>query len=192
MALATGTLIDEVWPRQDRGTDLMRPVLLAVAGTVLVAACAQIAVPLAPVPMTMQTFAVLLIGLAYGARLGAATLALYWLEAAVGLPVLQGFAGGIGKLLGPTGGYVVGFVVAAGVVGWLAERGWSRPVLFSILAMLAGTAIIYLVGATWLSFFVGGAQKAWEFGIAPFLVVDGIKALLAAACLPVAWKLLNR
>jgi biotin transport system substrate-specific component len=192
MALATGTLIDSVWPQQATGASLLRPALLAIAGSVLVAVCAQIAVPLAPVPMTMQTFAVLLIGLAYGARLGAATLALYWIEAAVGLPVLQGFAGGIGQLVGPTGGYVAGFVVAAGVVGWLADRGWSRSVLFSILAMLAGTVIIYAFGATWLSFFVGGAAKAWEFGVAPFLVVDGIKALLAAACLPVAWKLLGR
>lgn len=192
MALATGTLIDQLWPQQDAGTGLVRPFILAVAGSLLVAACAQISVPTQPVPVTMQTFAVLLIGLTYGARLGAATLALYWLEAAVGLPVLEGFAGGLGKLLGPTGGYVAGFVVAAGVTGWLADRGWSRPVLFSILAMLAGTAAIYALGASWLSLFVGGAAKAWEFGVAPFLLVDGVKAVLAAACLPVAWKLIGR
>src|SRR5581483_9286863 len=139
------TLAATLWPAQGTRAAL-RWGLLAVAGSLFVAASAQIQVPLWPVPITMQTFAVLLIGAAYGAGLGAATLALYLVEGAAGLPVFAGLSGGPHVIVGPTGGYIVGFVVAAGLVGWLAEHRWDRSVVFTGAAMVLGNLAIYALG----------------------------------------------
>lgn len=179
------TLID-AW-ETGRTRPLPRALLLAVAGSLLIAACAQLLVPMWPVPMTMQTFAVLLIGLSYGPRLGSATVALYLGQGALGLPVFAGGAGGIAQLLGPTGGYLAGFVAAAALVGWMAQQGWSRPVLRVFLAMLAGSAVIYAFGAAWLSTLVG-LDRALAVGVLPFLLGDAVKAALAAVLLPLAWR----
>ena len=137
-------LVDAAWApgNAGRAAAIARSGLLALAGSLLIAACAHLRVPMWPVPMTMQTFAVLLIGMAYGARLGAATVALYIAEGALGLPVFAN-GGGPAYLLGPTGGYLAGCVAAAAVAGLLAQRGWSRPAPRVVLAMLAGTALIY-------------------------------------------------
>jgi biotin transport system substrate-specific component len=140
--------------------------------------------------MTMQTFAVLLIGLAYGPRLGLATVAVYLAQGLAGLPVFTA-GGGISHLFGPTGGYLVGFMFAAYAVGQLARLGWSKPALGVLVAMLAGSALIYLFGFSWLAMAIG-AEKAFWGGIMPFLVGDAVKAALAAALLPVAWKAVNR
>lgn len=118
------TLHQAIWPT-NRELRLLRPVLFAVLGTLLLIASARVQVPFWPVPMTMQTFVVLIIGATCGARLGAATVALYLAQGAVGLPVFAG-GGGLAYMAGPTGGYLVGFLVAAVVVGWLAERGLDR------------------------------------------------------------------
>ena len=133
------TLINAIWPRETGG--LLRLALLAIAGSALMAVSAKIQVPMWPVPMTMQTFAVLVIGMAYGARLAGATLLLYLAEGAVGFPVFAS-GGGIAYMAGPTGGYLVGFLIAAVMVGWLAERGWDRNVVLTFLANLGGTVII--------------------------------------------------
>jgi biotin transport system substrate-specific component len=179
------TLAATLWPAQGLQVAL-RSLALAVAGSALVALCARISVPLYPVPMTMQTFAVLLIGAAYGWRLGAATLALYLLEGAAGLPVFAppesaGFVGG------PTAGYIVGFILAAGLVGWLAERGWDRNVILTGAAMILGNLVIYALGLAWLWKFVG--DKVLELGLFPFLIGDALKIALAMAVLPAAWKI---
>src|SRR3546814_2064493 len=142
-----------------------RAVMLAIAGSALIAVCARIQVPMWPVPMTMQTFAVLLIGLAYGSRLGAATVALYLFEGAVGLPVLATGAG-LAYFAGPTAGYLLGFVAAAAFVGWFADRGWGRPAGRVFVAMLAGSAVIYQFGVGWLATFVG-MEKALALGALP-------------------------
>jgi biotin transport system substrate-specific component len=145
-----------------------------------------------PVPITGQTFAVLLIGALLGSKRGAAAMAVYIVEGAVGLPFFAGGASGVGILTGATAGYLVGFVVAAYVIGLLAERGLERSVHTSILPFLVGTLIIYLFGVTWLSIFLKSLSQGLEFGLIPFLIGDAIKLVAAALVLPAAWKLYNR
>ena len=189
----SSTLIGAIWAT-DEGMSpaarLFRLVVLAFAGSLLVAASAQITVPLWPVPMTLQTFAVVLVGAAYGWRLGGATLALYLAEGAIGLPV---FAGGASllALTGPTAGYLYGFVAAAALVGWLTARGWDQSIVKSALAMSLGTALIFAGGLSWLSTFTG-FEKAVEVGMIPFLPGAVLKIALAVAVLPLAWKLVGK
>ena len=194
MAMTTqssqATLIGTLWPAGS--APALRWALLTVLGSLFLALCAQVQVPLWPVPMTMQTFGVLLLGMAFGARLGAATVALYLLEGAAGLPVFAGFSGGLPVLSGPTGGYLFGFVIAAWLVGALAERGWDRGVLTTALAMLFGNVVLYVPGLIWLAGFVGGAEEAFAAGLAPFWIGDLLKVALAAGLLPSAWWLTRR
>lgn len=168
---------------------LARDVLLVLLGSAIVALGAQVAVylPFTPVPISGQTFAVLLVGAALGSRRGAASLLTYVAQGAMGLPVFAGGTAGLAVLMGPRGGYLLGMIVAAYLVGWLVERGWDRHVLRAGAAMLAGNAAIYLIGLPWLALFVGGQMSAaLNLGLYPFLVGDGIKLLLAAAGLPLA------
>lgn len=155
---------------------------LAVAGVTLLALSARVIIPLpfTPVPVTGQTFAVLLLAAAYGARRGLATVALYILAGVVGLPV---FAAGADVA---SYGYIAGFALAAIVIGWLAERGWDRALPTSILAMLAGEVAIYLCGLLWLARFVGWSNVI-PLGLEPFLVGDALKLLAAALLLPATW-----
>ncbi len=175
-------------------TGLLRNVVLIVGFSVFTALAAQVALPLpfTPVPITGQTFAVLLTGALLGSRLGAASLLLYLAEGAVGLPVFALGRGGLIVLLGPTGGYLFAFPAAAFVVGWLAERGWDRRVLTTALAMLVGNGVIYAGGIPWLARFVGGWSKAVVLGMLPFLPGDALKLVLAAVLLPTAWRVLHR
>lgn len=171
-------------------------VIAVLGASALVAAAARVAIPLpfSPVPLTGQTFAVLLVGAALGSRAGAAALVAYLVEGLLGLPV---FAGGTSAwspsragapvILGPTAGYLVGFVAAAFVVGWLAERGWDRRPHTSALAMALGNLVIYVFGLAWLARFVG-PEQAIPLGALPFLVGDLLKILLATALLPAAWR----
>jgi biotin transport system substrate-specific component len=182
------TLIGALWPAGSNA--IVRWILLMIAGSLFIAACAQVAVPLLPVPITMQTFAVLMIGAAYGWRLGAATVAAYLVEGALGLPVFAEWSGGLPVLVGPTGGYLFGFVLAAGAVGWLAERGWDRNIVTTALAMLIGNALIYVPGLAVLANFVG-IDKVLEYGLLPFLLGDGLKLVLAACLLPLAWRIIG-
>jgi biotin transport system substrate-specific component len=174
------TLIGRLWPTQ--ANRALRWIALMVLGTLFLAISAHIEVPLYPVPITMQTFAVLVLGMAYGSRLGAATLALYLLEGVSGLPVFA-----TGGALGPTFGYIVGFILAAGAVGWLAERGWDRNLVTTAIAMLIGNVLIYVPGLIVLAGYVG-IEKVLAFGLIPFLLGDAVKLLLAATLLPIAWK----
>ncbi len=167
----------------------IRDIALVVLGSLFVAAFAQIAIPLpfTPVPITGQTFAVLLMGAALGSKRGAASLGLYTLEGALGLPF---FAAGKSGLSGPTVGYLLGFIVAAYIIGLLAEKGMDRSFRTSFLPFMIGTVIIYLIGATWLTISLGwSAQDGFAKGVLPFLIGDAIKLLLAGVTLPVAWKL---
>jgi biotin transport system substrate-specific component len=168
-------------------------VALVLGASLLIAASAQIVVrlPFSPVPITGQTFAVLLVGFVLGARLGAWSVALYLFEGAMGLPIFSGGGAGAGWLLGPTGGYLAGFLVAAFVVGYLAERGFDRKPATTLLTFAVGQVVIYLFGCVWLSTFVGWPE-AFTAGVLPFLVGDAVKALLATAALPLAWRLVDR
>mgnify|MGYP001150535748 CR=1 FL=1 len=172
---------------------LTRNVMLAVGGSLLLWASARLQVPFYPVPMTMQTFVVLMIGAAYGWRLGAATVALYLLQGALGMPVFAGTPEkgiGLAYMVGPTGGYLIGYVAAAAVTGALAGLGWDRRVSTTILSMLAGTAVIYAFGIGWLGMVVGWDKPVFAWGLTPFLLGDLIKLALAAAILPTTWKLI--
>jgi biotin transport system substrate-specific component len=164
-----------------------RPVHIKAAavllGTPVLAIASQISVPMLPVPMTMQTLAVILIGALYGWRLGALTI-LAWLgEAATGLPVLANGSGGLAPFMGPTAGYLASFPLVAALVGWLAERGWNgnRPA-FAFAAMLLGHALCLLFGGLWLSTLIG-AEKAMLVGVVPFLLGSLVKSGLGAAIL---------
>lgn len=170
---------------------LVRDVLLIVFGSLFVAAFAQISVPLpfTEVPITGQTFAVLLVGAALGSKRGAASLGLYTVEGALGLPFFAAGKSGIG---GPTTGYLIGFIVAAYVIGLLAERGLDRKFRTSLIPFLVGTVIIYAIGATWLAISLKMTpMAAFNAGVLPFLIVDAIKLLLAGVALPAAWKLVK-
>lgn len=163
---------------------------LILTASLFVALMAQASLPLpfSPVPITGQTFAVLLVGAALGAKRGSASLLLYLLEGAAGLPVFAGGGAGAATLIGPTGGYLVGFVGAAWLVGALAGRGLDRRLPHALLAFLAGEAVIFLCGAALLAVYVGPAN-ALPMGVIPFIPGELIKAALAAAALPAAWKL---
>jgi biotin transport system substrate-specific component len=183
------TLIGALWPEGSLAKPL-RLAILALAGTALLTLSAKVQVWPGPVPITMQTFVVLTIGMTYGWRLGGATLLLYLAEGAVGLPVFSA-GGGIAYFAGPTGGYLAGFVLAAVLTGWLAERGWDRRPATTALAMLAGNVAIYVPGLIWLTMLIG-FEKAVQFGLTPFLMSDLVKLALAAAVMPLAWKAVRR
>lgn len=169
----------------------LRDLFLIVAGALLVAMLAQIEIPLpfTPVPITGQTFGVLLVGAALGSRRGAASLAAYLVLGTIGFPFFAGGAQGISVLLGATGGYLIGFVMAAYVIGLLAERGMERNIRTSLVPFLFGTILIYLCGVTWLAVVLGSFTRALAAGLLPFLLGDAIKLIAASLVLPAAWKL---
>ncbi len=176
-------------------TSLLQKAAVVFAGSLLLWASAKVQLPFYPVPLTMQTFAVLAIGAALGWRLGLATVLLYLAEGAAGLPVFAGTPEkgiGLAYMMGPTGGYLLGYLPAAAVCGWLAERGWDRSVALTALAMLAGTVTIYLPGLLWLGAVVGWDKPVLAWGLTPFLLGDLLKLSLASAALPLVWRLVGR
>ena len=173
---------------------LTTQIFLALAGTLLLTVSAKTKVMLGPVDLSMQTLAVLLIGAAFGLRLGVATVLLYLAEGAAGLPVFQSAPEkgiGLAYMLGPTGGYLAGFVAMAVIVGWAADRGWDRNPLKLGGAMLAAEVAMMALGFAWLALLIG-PEKSWQFGVLPFIAGDLIKVGLAAALVPAAWSLLRR
>ena len=207
MLNARTTLAQRLLPRAGvLERPLVRSSLLALAGTALLALCARLSfpIPTTPVPITMQTFAVLLLGALYGPRLGALTMLLYLAEGLAGLPV---FAGGrsawspssiplLPVIVGPTAGYLLAWPLAAALVGALARRGWDRRVRSAIPAMLLGNLVILLCGFAWLAgatYLLTGAlhiPALLAASVLPFLPGDAIKLLLAALALPGGWSLL--
>lgn len=154
-----------------------------IFGTALMTASSYVSVPMIPVPMTMQTLAATLIGALYGWRLGALTIAVWLLQGALGMPVFSNGAGGVAHLVGRTGGYLFAFPIAAAVTGFLAERGWNgNRVVLAFLAMLAGNALCLAIGGAWLATLIG-AEKAFWFGVAPFVLGAIVKSALGAAIL---------
>lgn len=188
------TMADAVRPSRvsSRTRSLTYELLLVAAGSLLIALSAWVAVPLpfSPVPVTGQTFAVLLVGSALGARRGAAAALAYLAEGCSGLPVFAGGAAGPHVLVGPTGGYLAGFVLGAFLCGALAERGWDRRVLTTVFSMILGNIAILIPGLLWLARFVG-PESTLAMGLFPFLPGDVVKIALAAALLPLAWKRLG-
>jgi len=172
---------------------LLWDAVLVVGFACLTAALAQISFWVGPVPITGQTFAVLLTGALLGSRRGALSQLSYLAIGATGIPYWFALGGppGIARLVGPTGGYLIGFVAVAFFVGWLAERGWDRRVWTAVPAMLAGETVLYVFGLLWLVHFVT-VDKVLQVGLYPFVVGDLIKVAAAALILPSAWLLLRR
>ncbi|MEV6692803.1 biotin transporter BioY [Micromonospora sp. NPDC051196] len=182
-------------PTLVRRSGLVAEMTLVLTGVLLLALSAQVVIPLwfTPVPLTGQTFAVLLVGGAFGAMRGLLTFTLYLAVGAAGAPVFSEGASGWQALLGPTGGYLVGMLLAVGIVGATAERGWDRHVLPSTVAMVAGNAVIYLLGLIWLGIYLGtNVAETLTLGAAPFIVGDLLKIALAAVALPTAWSVIAR
>lgn len=171
---------------------LLRTVVQVVAGVAFLALLAQVRIQVGPVPITGQTFGVLLLGAAYGVGLGAITTGAYLLAGGLGLAVFTGWNAGWATFAGPTGGYLVGFLLAAAVVGALAERGWDRRPASAALAMLVGNLIIYACGLSWLATLAPDLPTTLQWGLWPFLPGDLVKLLTAAAVLPAAWRWLGR
>ena len=185
------TLRLAVFPR----SGLFADALLVLGGAAFVGLCAQVSYQPAftPVPYTLQTFSVLLVGAAYGAMLGAASLSLYLILGVVGVPLFADHEHGWDVFSGPTGGYIVGFVVAAALTGYLAERGWDKRFATSVTMMLTGSIVIYAFGAVWLHHWL---HASWSTtltdGVYYFVPGDLVKLYLAAAALPAAWQLVRR
>jgi biotin transport system substrate-specific component len=190
------TLAIAVSPARVRSNVAYR-LALAVAGSWLVAGLAQMEVrlPFTPVPITGQTLGVLLVGASLGPGLGSLSMALYVLQGALGLPFFSGGAGGLTflGLSAAKGGYLWGFVLTGGVVGWLARRGWDRGLRGAIAAMFVGEVVLYAIAVPWLAGALGvSLARALELGLAPFVVGDVLKVLLAAGLLPAAWRAVER
>lgn len=181
----TTPLSNRLW--QDAKSSLGFKIGLLLIGNLLLILSAHICIPLQPVPVTMQSLAVLFIGMSYGWRLGGLTVSAYLIEGLSGLPVFVSFPTGLAALLGPPGGYLIAFLPAAIVTGWLIERGYGRNFISSWLVGLIGTLIIYTGGVSMLSHFIGFNQ-AIAVGIKPFLLIDMIKISLLAAIVPVFWR----
>jgi biotin transport system substrate-specific component len=188
-AVRSLTLADVAWPR----VGLFRDVLLVLGASFVTALAAQIAFPLpwSPVPITGQTFAVLLSGAVLGARRAFLAQLLYLAEGAIGLPVFAGGAAGVAKLVGPSGGYLVAFPLAAALTGWFAERGWDRRFITTFAALLGGSALIFGIGLAGLARFVP-ADHLLASGLWPFIPGDVTKSALAAAAFPAAWRWVHR
>lgn len=195
-ALAVAAWNSLVGKSESRYRTAVRDAVLIAAGSLLVAGAAQVVIPLpfTPVPITGQTFAVLLVGAALGAGRGAASLALYLGEGVAGLPFFAGGASGLGVITGATGGCLVGFVFAGALVGFLAQRGWDRRFASALGAMLTGNVVIYFLGVLGLATFMGASPLSEEVllaGLYPFVPGDLIKVYLAAVALPSAWRLVS-
>lgn len=181
------TISSVVWPHRTFAGNA----LLAVLGTVLLAVSAKIQIPFWPVPMTMQTYMVLVIAMVYGWKLGTTTMLLYLAEGALGLPVFAGTPEkgvGLAYMMGPTGGYLAGFVIATIAAGLLAERGWDRTWLKAGAVMLLGHLIVFAAGVAWLARFVG-VDQAIGLGLTPFIAATAAKTVLGLATMPLAWRL---
>lgn len=179
----------------ERGTPrLATQLFLAIAGALLLTLSAKTKVMLGPVDISLQTLAVFLIAAIFGMRLGVATLLLYMAEGAMGFPVFQSTPErgiGMAYMFGSTGGYLLGFVVMAAIVGWAADRGWDRHPIKLFHAMLVAEVVMMAMGFAWLALLIG-SEKSWQFGVAPFIVGDLVKVALAASLVPAVWSMLQR
>jgi biotin transport system substrate-specific component len=196
------TLMGALWPQTEKGR-FIRMAVLAIAGAALLTLAAKIRVPFYPVPMTLQTLVVPLIACAYGSRLGAATILLYIAEGVAGLPVLTNTPPQVASpayLLGPTGGYLIGWIGAAFLVGSLAERGWGRTLPRAMGMIFLGSIVTFLCGVSWLAFIASvppsgaslGLWKAIQVGYIPFILGDIVKVTLAACIVRGTWTLIGK
>ena len=193
LALGRPTLADRIVSR----TRVM-DVVLIVAGAALTAVSAQIAVPLWPVPITGQTLAVLLVGVTLGAVRGGLSMVLYAILGIVGLPVFSESSSGWGVIAGPSGGYIIGFIFAAILTGWLAQREWDRKLLRAFVAFLAGSVVTFAFGLPWLATYLGAVgvpndlNSVLAAGLYPFILGGIVKSILGAGIITLAWVAVGR
>ena len=164
--------------------------VLAIIGSFLLIVSAKVQLPFYPVPMTMQTLVVLLIGMTYGPYLAAVTISLYIIQGVMGFPVFAG-GGGIAYIVGPTGGYIIGFLISATFLGLLASRGWGKTWKTTAISMIAGVFIIFLSGISWLSVYIG-FENAILKGFIPFIYADCLKIIIASFAMPTAWSFVDK
>ena len=174
----------------DSKKSLLAYIFLVIIGSLLLTISAKVQVPFYPVPMTMQTLVVLLIGMSYGVSLASATIILYIIQGASGLPVFAN-GGGIGYIIGPTGGYIIGFLISAPLLGFLANRGWGKTWQTTAVAMIIGVSVIFLTGVSWLSIYIG-FEAAILRGLLPFIYADCLKIVLACLAMPMAWSFVEK
>jgi biotin transport system substrate-specific component len=173
--------------------DSVRSAGLVIVFSLFIAACAQFAIHIGPIPITGQTFAVLLTGALLGSRLGAAAVIAYLIEGAIGLPFFAGGGAGLVRFLGPTAGYLVAFPAAAFITGAFAEHGWDKRYLTAVAAMAIGSLVIFLGGWAWFAVLTNTPPvAAFKLAVLPFLLGDVIKIALGAAVLPTGWALLKK
>ena len=193
LALNDKVLTEAFGPSE--GTALrVKQALMVVLGIVALSILAKVKIPMWPVPITMGTFAVLTIGATYGPRLGLATILGYMIIGALGFDVFAGSSAeayGLTYMMGGTGGYLVGYVLATLALGWAARAGWDRSVLMMAVAMLLGNVLIYVPGLAWLGSLYGWDQPILAWGLTPFLIGDALKLGLAALLVPGLWKLIG-
>lgn len=185
------TLLERLLPNSAAHSTWLRDAIVVLAGSILLTASAKLSLPFYPVPMTLQTLVVLCLGVVLGPWLGMLAVLAYLAQGAIGLPVFAATpAKGIGLayMLGTTGGYLAGFVVAAFSTGWLARLGWGRNIWTMIAAMLVGNAIIYAFGLAWLGSIIGWDKPLLALGMTPFLLGDMAKIILAALLVPAVWQ----
>jgi biotin transport system substrate-specific component len=201
MISSSRALATAVWPRDVNR--VARALVLVLVGTAILAISAKVKVPFWPVPMTLQTLAVLLIGAAYGSRLAVATVVAYIAEGMLGLPVFTNTPPAVAGplyMMGPTAGFIMSWVLVAAIVGLASDRGWDRSALRLGAAMLLAVAVQFALGFAWLAWFAElpngvagiGAARAFAGGVAPFLLGDGLKVVLAALIIPASWSLVER
>ncbi|MHC5654189.1 biotin transporter BioY [Stappia sp.] len=174
---------------------LARTLIVAFAGSLLLTVSAKVSVPFFPVPMTLQTLAVLVLGFTLGPRLGAASVLMYLAEGATGLPVFTGTPEkgvGLAYMAGPTGGFLLGFVASAWLAGWFAMKGWTQGILRAVTASVLAQAIVFVPGLIWLATLLGSVEKALVFGLYPFLLAGLVKSVLAAAIVVAGQRLSPR
>ncbi|HNP15265.1 MAG: biotin transporter BioY [Cryobacterium sp.] len=188
LAIGRPTLADRIFAR-----GIIMDVVLVSAGAALTAIAAQVVVPLWPVPITGQTLAVLLVGSSLGALRGTLSMLLYAVLGIAGLPVFSEASSGMSIILGPTGGYIIGFVFAAAFTGWIAQRSWDRKILRSILGFLGGTVVTFAIGLPWLSFTLGlNLEQTLNAGLYPFIIGGIVKMVIAASVMTLGWRFFER
>ena len=168
---------------------LLTHLFLALIGSVFLTISAKVQIPFYPVPMTMQTLVVLMIGMSYGAPLAASTVFLYLFQGAIGLPVFA-TGGGLAYMMGPTGGYLVGFFLSAILLGLLASKGWGKTWQTTAVAMILGVGVIFTIGVSWLAVFIG-FEAAIINGFLPFIYADFLKIIIASFAMPAAWSVVD-
>jgi biotin transport system substrate-specific component len=183
------TLVANIWPQVN--TSWATKLLVVVLGSIALTISAKLKVPFYPVPMTMQVFVVLALGLTLGFRLGMATVLLYLAEGALSLPVFAGTPErglGLAYMMGPTGGYLLGYLLAVAAVGWLAEWGWTKRLPETIAISFLGLLLIYVPGLLWLGTVLGWDKPIFDYGFTPFILGDAVKVLLAALLVTGIWQ----